>query len=47
MISFRATVEGLLKDHAMAVFCVLTTRSSARPPPTTSLDSTRALPLST
>jgi hypothetical protein len=41
MISFRATVEGLLKDHAVAVFYVLTTRCwSTRPSYTTSMDST-------
>jgi hypothetical protein len=40
LISFRATVEGLLKDHAVAVFYVLTTRSSTRSPYTTSMDST-------
>jgi hypothetical protein len=37
MISFRATVEGLLKDHAVAVVYVLTTRSSTRSSYTTSM----------
>jgi hypothetical protein len=30
-VSFRATVRGLLKDQAVAVLYVLTTRSSTRP----------------
>jgi hypothetical protein len=38
-ISFRRTVVGLLKDHAMAVVYVLTTRSTVRNPYTTFLDS--------
>jgi hypothetical protein len=40
VISFRTTVEGLLKDHAVAVFYVLTTRASSRPSYTTSVDLT-------
>jgi hypothetical protein len=36
-------VRGLLKDHAMAVFYVLTTRSSTRSSHTTSVDSTAPL----
>ena len=45
MISFKATAEGLLKDHAVAVSYILTTRSSPRTPYTTSLDSTASLSL--
>jgi len=40
MISFRTTVEGLLKDHAVTVSYVLTTRASPRPSYTTPVDST-------
>jgi hypothetical protein len=40
LISFRSAFAGLLKDHAVAVFYVLTTRSSTRSPYTTSMDST-------
>jgi hypothetical protein len=43
MISFRATMRGLLKDHAVTVFYVLTTRLSTRSSYTTSLDSTSGL----
>jgi hypothetical protein len=37
-ISFRVAFAGLLKDHAVAVFYVLRTRSSTRPSYTTSMD---------
>ena len=39
LISF-SDFAGLLKDHAVAVLYVLTTRSSTRPSHTTSMDST-------
>jgi hypothetical protein len=41
MISFRTTVEGLLKYHAVTVSYVLTTRTSSRPSYTTSVDLTQ------
>jgi hypothetical protein len=40
LISFRVAFAGLLKDHAVAVFYLLTTRSSTRSSYTTSMDST-------
>jgi len=40
MISFRVLSQGLLKDHAVAVFYELTTRKPSKPSYTTSVDST-------
>jgi len=40
VVSFRSAFAGLLKDHAVTVFYVLTTRRSPSPSYTTSVDST-------
>jgi len=43
LISFSRTFVGLLKDHAVAVFYDLTTRTQSKSSYTTSVDSTAAL----
>lgn len=42
LLSFRVLSQGLLKDHAVAVFYDLTTRTPPRSSHTTSVDSTQA-----